>query len=763
MRIRSFGLLVLPVCVLGALAVTAVAVGAKRLASPIDGDGMVETTAVSTLMDTGESIRADIRRVVAPAIERTQKLARDPVVIEALSHGTAQAQFDICNKAISMSTEIDAIALFNADGKIVAINTIYASGKPIAPERVSRIIGTNFDHRDIIQKCVRNDAKTSLLEFQTTCDITPAFFDSTGLSVAYSTPVIDPGNGHQVGIVSSRLRFERLFDVIRDRAIGGNRGLIQFVTDQGGYFSEKINSGREKPPINQKVLEGIVTPLVKDNVDYSFTHQEGEYVSLFRLKDFSTLSGGGIQVMLLVKEDWLAKEARRSRSLHVGTSFAIGLLLLLVAGSLPVFASIKKLQRTTAESAQRLDMALDAGGLGSWDWEVKTDTVTFDERFARQLGLKPSELHTTREEWLGRLHPDDATKAMDILREHLAGRTSAYANEFRVRHADGSYRWFYGRGKVVERAADGSPLRIVGTHTDISDRKVSEAALDQALKLESLGQLAAGVAHEVNTPAQYVGDNTAFVRDNIASLFLALDRIEPLIRAHEAGIPISTQLEELKTLYQELDVDFLKSEIPKALDHAIDGLASVSKIVRAMKDFSHPGVGEKVPVDLNAAIDSTATVCRNRWKYIADLEMDLDPELPHVPALSGELNQVILNLIINAADAIEDMGAGLNSIGRIKVSTRRVNDLVELRIQDNGPGIPEHLQYRIFEPFFTTKPVGKGTGQGLTISRNVIVKKHGGELTFDSKPGMTTFVIRLPLVEKTQRVIDERPQQQEAA
>jgi signal transduction histidine kinase len=189
----------------------------------------------------------------------------------------------------------------------------------------------------------------------------------------------------------------------------------------------------------------------------------------------------------------------------------------------------------------------------------------------------------------------------------------------------------------------------------------------------------------------------------------------------------------------------LKEEIPKALSQALSGVQRVARIVQAMKDFSHPGTESKTPIDLNRAIESTLTVCRNEWKYVAELETDLDASLPAVSCLPGEFNQVILNIVVNAAHAIADQAKD-GEKGVIRVTTRRVNDRVEIRISDTGTGIPESARGRVFDPFFTTKEVGKGTGQGLAIARSVVVDKHQGEIFFETEMGKgTTFIIRLPI------------------
>ena len=195
-----------------------------------------------------------------------------------------------------------------------------------------------------------------------------------------------------------------------------------------------------------------------------------------------------------------------------------------------------------------------------------------------------------------------------------------------------------------------------------------------------------------------------------------------------------------------IDTGYLLDEIPKAIDQTLEGVTRVSTIVGAMKEFSHPDIKEKVPLDLNRAISSTITVARNEWKYVAEMETEFDPSLLPVPCLPGEFNQVILNLIINAAHTIADVARnGGPTMGKIKVQTLNCVEWVEIRIQDTGTGIPEEVQNRIFDPFFTTKEIGKGTGQGLAIARSVVITKHGGSIRFETEEGKgTTFIIRLP-------------------
>ena len=282
---------------------------------------------------------------------------------------------------------------------------------------------------------------------------------------------------------------------------------------------------------------------------------------------------------------------------------------------------------------------------------------------------------------------------------------------------------------------------------DITDRKAMEDMLAQTEKLKSIGQLAAGIAHEINTPTQYVGDNTRFLKDAFEDIVEILSLYAQLLEAVKSDTLTSELVGRLEDSIEEADVDYLLEEIPPAIEQTLEGVERIGKIVRAMKEFSHPGQEEKSAIDINKAIESTITVARNEWKYVAEIETEYDATLSAVPCLPGEFNQVILNLIINAAHAIADVIDGQSSDkGVIRITTRKKENFAEVIISDTGAGIPEAIRQRIFDPFFTTKKIGKGTGQGLAIAHSVIIKKHGGTLKLDSTVGEgTTFIICLPL------------------
>jgi signal transduction histidine kinase len=269
----------------------------------------------------------------------------------------------------------------------------------------------------------------------------------------------------------------------------------------------------------------------------------------------------------------------------------------------------------------------------------------------------------------------------------------------------------------------------------------------QSQKLESVGRLAAGIAHEINTPIQYICTNINFIDEAFKDSSQLIVNLLELLASIKEGSVTETQIKASDEIIARIDWDYLKEEIPRAIDQSKDGLQRVSSIVLAMKEFSHPGSKQKIDADLNRIIETMITISRNEWKYVATVETDLDPELPTVPCLTDEIGQVLLNLLVNAAHAIENQ-LGKNpedKKGRITISTRQYDQYVEIRMNDTGCGIPSPIQNKVFDPFFTTKEVGRGTGQGLTIAHDVITGKHSGTLVFETVSGSgTTFIIRLP-------------------
>jgi len=272
-------------------------------------------------------------------------------------------------------------------------------------------------------------------------------------------------------------------------------------------------------------------------------------------------------------------------------------------------------------------------------------------------------------------------------------------------------------------------------------RERMESQLRLAQKLQSVGQLAAGIAHEINTPMQYIGDNIGFLDDAVGSLLTLVDSY----RAAIGATADPTTAAGVRRLEQELDLDYLRESVPEACASARDGVLRVSQIVTAMKTFSHPDQREQSAIVLAAALENTLVVAQNEYRHVADVFTDF-ADLPDVVCHRGELNQVFLNLIINAAHAIDDVVKHTGERGTISIRTTVEDDTAVIAIADTGGGIPDAIRDRVFDPFFTTKDVGRGTGQGLSLARTAIVDRHGGSISFETRPGEgTTFFVRLPI------------------
>ena len=280
----------------------------------------------------------------------------------------------------------------------------------------------------------------------------------------------------------------------------------------------------------------------------------------------------------------------------------------------------------------------------------------------------------------------------------------------------------------------------------LHDLSATQAELLNAQKMEAIGGLAAGIAHEINTPIQYVSDNTRFVEESLTGLIEVATAADSLVNAVRGVGEVAGLVRSYEEAAQNADVEFLTDEVPAALEESLEGIGQVASIVQALKSFAHPGTKDKSPADLNEIITTTVAVSRNEWKYVADMDLTgLNTDLPLVPVLAGPLKQVILNIVVNAAHAIEPVNDVSGSKGLISISTSSDDTHASINITDTGTGIPEDIRDRILEPFFTTKDVGKGSGQGLAIVASIIENHDGALLVESQMEHGTTFTIKLPL------------------
>ncbi|MFK5985983.1 MAG: PAS domain S-box protein [Pseudomonadota bacterium] len=373
----------------------------------------------------------------------------------------------------------------------------------------------------------------------------------------------------------------------------------------------------------------------------------------------------------------------------------------------------------------------------------------------------------------------EAEKIFDYCQEDIIGKplTMLMPEEFHKAHNDGLKRYLNdGSASILNKAIDIKALHkngkafpvdllvsivraekevfFTGMMLNTTEQKNMQAELLQARKLESVGQLAAGIAHEINTPLQYINDNTHFLKGAFADiqqvytahnkLLLLKKELPENVLSENKQKQQDSILGEIETLKEEFDLDYLLEEIPITFEQTIEGLISITEIISAMKSFSHPGKKDRVAVNLNDIINNSQIISRNEWKYFADLHIELDETLSDIKLYPDLIGQVLLNLIVNAAHAIKEH-LEESKKGMIKIISSQQKGYQQVEIIDNGGGINDAIKDKIFDPFFTTKDVGKGTGQGLSMAYSVITEKHKGKLAFENNAmGGTTFFIKLP-------------------
>ncbi len=393
--------------------------------------------------------------------------------------------------------------------------------------------------------------------------------------------------------------------------------------------------------------------------------------------------------------------------------------------------TVRMLSRSQARTRAVIESALDGIVLLDIDGKIEGMNATAERMFG-----------WAQKDVAGKAFADEllAPASRTALAQALSLRLSRAAKENRTAECDVAGRRSDGLEFPMEckisRFETGAGSGLCAFLRDLTEARRLELELHQAQKLEAVGRLAAGIAHEINTPIQFIGDNTQFLNEAFATFSAMQQKLAEAVKPEAR--------EEIAQLEQDVDMAYLKEQVPKTLESTLRGVERVATIVRGMREFAHTDRGDAVATDLNRGIQATLEVARNEYKYVADVETDLG-ELPFVLCHAGDVNQVILNVVVNAAHAIADVVQGTQGRGRIRISSRSEGSDVVIAVSDTGSGIPDGVRDKIFDPFFTTKEVGRGTGQGLAIARTIL-QKHRGSIDFETEPGKgTTFRIRLPI------------------
>jgi PAS domain S-box-containing protein len=405
-----------------------------------------------------------------------------------------------------------------------------------------------------------------------------------------------------------------------------------------------------------------------------------------------------------------------------------------------LYADMASKHQALIENRQRIHATFEQSAIGQAVIDRTGLCVEANAALGAMLGRPPVQL--VGHALIDLLDPTERERFSEPLSELLQGRRSELAAEQQWQTATGAGLWVLVTLSLVQ--STGSQPQFAALFVqNVTERKQLEIELRHAQKLELVGRLAAGIAHEINTPVQFVADNLPFIAEAAQSFLDLRKRFRQLLDAAIAAGCV--RLADVESAEHEADIEYLDAQVPRAIAQTLDGVERVATIVRAMQEFAHPDGRQQAKADLNRALASTITVARSEWKDIAEIQTEFGV-IPEVLCNIGDLNQAFLNILVNAAHAIADAQNGSHHLGLIRVCTTQVGGFVVITISDTGGGIPDHVQPRIFEPFFTTKGLGRGTGHGLALARTVVAERHGGQLSFQTKVGAgTTFEIRLPI------------------
>jgi signal transduction histidine kinase len=431
-----------------------------------------------------------------------------------------------------------------------------------------------------------------------------------------------------------------------------------------------------------------------------------------------------------------------SRTALIGIFSALaGMSIFLIFRYFPLRA-VREAYHNLTENEKRLSLALASGDFGISDWTIGKHTMIWDERMYDIFGVSRDSAASPIEIWRKSLHPEDRERMLEAVRpEAIADR--GFNAEYRIVQSDGKIRYIKTDG-ILLSDDNGKPARLISLNQDVTAGKLAQIQLLQAEKMASIGKLAAGVAHEINNPTAFVSSNLKTLSEYVQDIIAVKDQYKAMmaslktLKLEDSCLDaIKGHIRHIEELESRLNIDMVIGDIVAVISESLEGTGRITRIVQDLKNFAHPGEEKESMFNVNENIESTLGIVWNELKYKTVVHKDFG-DIPRIRGYPQQLNQVFMNLLVNAAQAIKEKG-------EIRISTRADNGYIDIKIADTGMGIPPENLPKLFDPFFTTKEVGKGTGLGLHVSYS-IVEKHHGTIAVESDVGVgTTFTVRIPI------------------
>ncbi|HYF15745.1 MAG TPA: ATP-binding protein [Phycisphaerales bacterium] len=689
---------------------------------------------IAHMRDVASEVSADVRDLASRGLAKTNALALDPRVRAVIARGDRSEAERLANDLLAQSLELDIVAIFDASGSLLALNTVGHGGVPIPREKLDVLYNADFSARGVVQGCLRDRTVETQMEFQTACDFTPPIFGSSGLSVAFSAPVPGAGEGERAGVVSTRLNFRRVTELLRENSFVRAGNGVYLVSDTGGFFDEEINAGIEPAPLSRDQVLATVGHGDGASDGDTIVRRDGVVLLGRGVPASEAVEGGGMSVLLRASEAWVTGEVMRAKRLAAGA--LIGSLLAACAWGLYVTARGKQQRAQLALDAERARTAAIVESLG--------EGVLSADAAGRVVFVNKAACATLKEEPAALIGRD--VRSVFSEPEGVRLDTAWRLEQATLRRTDGSA---VPARVTCALAPDGSAVLTV---SDLTEKLETDRRLLEATRHAGMAEVATGILHNVGNVLNSVNVSTSVVSDKLRRSEIGnLVRAGAIIEEHRADLPryienddrgkhlpgflieVARKLgAEQKTLLQELDA------VTKGIEH-------VKHIVSLQQEHAKRGSTTEV---VNPA-ELFETALQLQVDSLTRHGVEVEKHFAAVPQATLDKHlvlQILVNLITNARQAMQGLAPGERRI-TLTVGETRTGDARRLRmeVKDNGVGIPAENLQRVFAQGFTTKKDGHGFG--LHSAANA-ARQMGGTLTANSEGAGkgATFVLELPLV-----------------